>query len=144
MVNKGKIVKTAAGDINMLGEGSDYIHTARDENGDSLNGDYVYEITVPAGEFTGAFWSFMPYSGQTRSGLETDSKKIGINSLKEDLEVNADGSVIIVFSAKKPSHTNNWVQTKPGKSFNVLFRNYSPLMPWFNGSWKLGNFKKVQ
>lgn len=143
MVNTGGINKTAAGEINMLGKGSDYIHTARDENGDALTGDHTYEITVPAGEFSGAFWSFMPYSGQTRSGLETDSKKIGINSLKEGLDVNADGSVTIVFSADKPNSSDNWVQTVKGKSFNVLFRNYSPLKPWFDGSWKLGNFKKI-
>ncbi|WNC73832.1 DUF1214 domain-containing protein [Thalassotalea psychrophila] len=143
MVNKGGIVKTAAGDIDMLGKGSDYIHTARDENGDALTGDHVYEITVPAGEFSGAFWSFMPYSGQTRSGLETDSKKIGINSLKEGLEINKDGSVTIIFSAIKPKHTDNWVQTVKGKSFNILFRNYSPLKSWFDGSWELGNFKKI-
>lgn len=143
MVNNGDVIDTAAGPIDLLGKGSDYIHTARDDNGDALTGDHVYEITVPAGEFTGAFWSFMPYSGQTRSGLETDSKKIGINSKKEGLEINSDGSVTIIFSAEKPADTENWVQTNKGKSFNLLFRNYSPLKPWFDGSWVLGNFKKI-
>jgi len=143
MVNKGDVVETAAGPVNLLGKGSDYIHTARDENGDALTGDHVYSITVPAGEFSGNFWSFMPYSGQTRSGLETDSKEIGISSKKKGLEISPDGSVTIIFSAEKPAHTENWVQTNKGKSFNLLFRNYSPLKPWFDGSWKLGNFKKI-
>jgi hypothetical protein len=144
MVNTGGINKTAAGEINMLGKGSDYIHTARDENGEAMTGDHIYEITVPSGKFSDAFWSFMPYSGQTRSGLETDSKKIGINSLKDGLDVNPDGSVTVVFSSEKPKDSDNWVQIVEGKSFNVLFRNYSPLLPWFDGSWKLGNFKKIK
>ena len=32
---------------------------------------------------------------------------------------------------------NNWIQTVPGKGWNVLFRLYGPLEPWFDKSWKL-------
>jgi hypothetical protein len=36
---------------------------------------------------------------------------------------------------------SNWVQTMPGKSFNLLYRMYGPLEPWFDKSWKLGDFE---
>jgi hypothetical protein len=31
----------------------------------------------------------------------------------------------------------------PGKGFNVLFRLYGPLEPWFDKSWKPGDFVPV-
>ena len=31
------------------------------------------------------------------------------------------------------------VQTLPEKSFNLLYRTYGPLEPWFDKSWKPGN-----
>jgi hypothetical protein len=41
-------------------------------------------------------------------------------------------------------HEGNWVQTLPGKSFNLLYRMYGPLEPWFDKSWKLGDFELVK
>lgn len=49
-------------------------------------------------------------------------------------------------SALRPpeGQEGNWVQTMPGKGWNTLFRLYAPLQPWFNKSWKLGDFEPVQ
>ena len=41
-------------------------------------------------------------------------------------------------------HVANWVQTVPGKGWNVLIRLYGPLEPWFDKSWKPGEFELVQ
>src|SRR5215471_687019 len=38
----------------------------------------------------------------------------------------------------------NWVQTMPGKGWNVLLRLYGPLEPWFDKSWKPGDIELVQ
>ena len=38
----------------------------------------------------------------------------------------------------------NWVQTMPGKSWNVILRLYAPLQPWFDKSWKPGDFELVE
>jgi len=36
----------------------------------------------------------------------------------------------------------NWAQTVPGKGWNALFRLYGPLEPWFDKTWRLGEFEE--
>ena len=46
------------------------------------------------------------------------------------------------FGPKAPAgQENNWVQTMPGKGWNVLLRLYGPLKPWFDKSWKSGDIE---
>jgi hypothetical protein len=40
-------------------------------------------------------------------------------------------------------HEANWVQTVPGKTWNALLRLYGPLEPWFDKTWKPGEFVAV-
>jgi hypothetical protein len=40
-------------------------------------------------------------------------------------------------------HEANWVQTVPGKTWNVLLRLYGPVEPWFDKTWKPGEFVAV-
>ena len=43
------------------------------------------------------------------------------------MKKNADGSVTVWFGPKAPAgQEGNWVQTWPGKGFNVIFRLYGP------------------
>jgi hypothetical protein len=57
---------------------------------------------------------------------------------------NPDGSVTVWFGPKAPSgQESNWVQTIQGKGWNSLLRLYSPLQPWFDKSWKPGDFERV-
>jgi hypothetical protein len=35
-------------------------------------------------------------------------------------------------------HEDNWVQTIPGKGWNMLLRLYGPLEPWLNKTWRPG------
>ena len=125
-----------------VGKGSAYAFTAHDKEGNFLTGDGTYKVTLPAPIPAKDFWSFAIYSGQHRSLLETDQRSAGIDSLKEDLEANADGSYTIWFSPPPPDgKQGNWVQTMPGKSWNVLFRLYGPLESWFDKSWKPGDIE---
>jgi hypothetical protein len=125
-----------------VGKGSAYIHTARDKDGKYLDGGNAYKINVPGPVPAKDFWSFMVYSGQHRSMLETDQKSAGVDSLSKDLEGNADGSYTVWFGPEAPQgKEGNWVQTIPGKSYHVLFRLYGPLQPWFDKSWKIGDFE---
>jgi hypothetical protein len=32
----------------------------------------------------------------------------------------------------------------PGRSYNVLLRLYGPLQPWFDKTWKPGDFEPVK
>jgi hypothetical protein len=126
------------------GTGSAYAFAARDSNGDYLDGGKTYKITLPAPIPVGQFWSFAVYDNQTRSMLETDQKLAGIDSNQPEIKKNEDGSVTIWFAPEAPKgHETNWVQTMQGKGWNSLLRLYAPLEPWFDKTWKPGDFEVV-
>ena len=61
------------------------------------------------------------------------------------MKKNADGSTTIYFAPKAPAgQEGNWVQTRPGKGWNVILRLYGPLEPWLNLSWKPGDVELVK
>jgi hypothetical protein len=127
------------------GTGSAYAYATRDSLGRYLDGGKTYKITLPAPIPAGQFWSFMVYDGQTRSMLETDQKLAGLDSTQKGIEKNPDGSVTVWFAPKAPAgHEANWVQTIPGKGWNTLLRLYAPLEPWFDKTWKPGDFELVE
>ena len=128
-----------------VGTGSVYPMTVRDSEGNYLDGGKTYSVTLPNPVPAKAFWSFMVYSGQHRSILETDQKLGGLDSLNPKVTRNADGSYTIWFGPKAPTgHAHNWVQTMPGKSYFVFMRLYGPLESWFDKSWKPGDFELVK
>ena len=86
----------------------------------------------------------MVYDNQTRSILETDQKLAGLDSNDKSLKANSDGSYTVWFGPKVPAgQEGNWVQTWPGKGWNALLRLYGPLQPWFDKTWKPGDFELV-
>jgi hypothetical protein len=126
------------------GTGSAYAYAARDAKGDYLDGGKTYKITLPAPVPAAAFWSFVVYDSQTRSLLETDQRAAGIDSLNPAMKANEDGSYTIWFSPQAPEgQEGNWVQTRPGKSWNAILRLYSPEAPWFDKTWRPGDFELV-
>ena len=61
------------------------------------------------------------------------------------MKANKDGSYTIHFGPKAPQgHEGNWVQTMPNKSYFVFLRLYGPLEPWFDKTWKPGDFELVK
>ena len=128
-----------------VGQGSVYEIAAHDANGDYLDGGKNYSVTLPGPVPINNFWSFMVYSGQHRSMLETDQKFGGLDSNNPSVKANKDGSYTMWFGPKAPKgHEGNWIQTMPGKSYNVILRLYGPLQPWFDKTWKPGDFELVQ
>lgn len=122
------------------GTGSAYAAIFRDSKGDYLNGGKTYKLTLPGPIPAKNFWSVTAYDNQTRSLLETDQKLAGLDSTLPAVKANADGSVTVWFAPKAPAgREGNWVQTMPGKGWNMLLRLYGPLEPWFNRSWKPGD-----
>ena len=123
------------------GQGSVYEIAAHDDKGDYLDGRKNYSVTLPGPVPINNFWSSMVYDGQTHGILETDQKTGGVDSNAPGLAVEADGSATVWFGPKPPEgHEKNWVQTMPGKGFHVLLRLYGPLQPWFDKTWKPGDF----
>jgi hypothetical protein len=127
------------------GTGSAYGLIARDSQGRYFDGGKNYKITLPAPIPAANFWSFMVYDNQTRSILETDQRLGGIDSNQQGIKMNTDGSATVYFGPKAPSgQEGNWVQTMPGKGWNAIIRLYGPLQPWFDKTWKPGDFELVK
>jgi hypothetical protein len=126
------------------GTGSAYAVGVRDSMGMYFDGSKTYKVTLPAPIPVGQFWSFTVYDNQTRSMLETDQKLAGLDSTQPGLKKNDDGSVTVWFAPKAPAgQDGNWVQTMPGKGWNTLLRLYAPLQPWFDKTWKPGDFERA-
>jgi hypothetical protein len=122
------------------GSGSAYAGVFRDARGQYLDGGRTYSVTLPGPVPAKDFWSFTVYDNQTRSLLPTDQKLAGLDSTLPDLRSDADGSVTVWFGPTAPAGQEaNWVQTLPGRGYNVLLRLYGPLEPWFNQTWKPGD-----
>jgi len=58
------------------------------------------------------------------------------------MQFEQDGSTTVYFGPAAPEGKEaNWVQTMPGKGYHVLLRLYGPLQPWFDKTWKPGDFE---
>ena len=61
------------------------------------------------------------------------------------LKKNADGSLDIYFGPAAPAgKESNWVPTKAGAGFELLFRLYGPTKGLTDGSWKLTDMEKTK
>ena len=135
---------TPAMALQMVGIGSQYAVAAVDSNGKPLDGSKTYKIHLPPNIPAKDFWSFVVYDNQTRSMLQTDQQFPSVGSLKKGIVTNPDTSVDVWFGPVAPAgHEANWVQTIPGEGWNVILRLYGPLQPWFDKTWKPGEFELV-
>lgn len=126
--------------MRLTGVGSQYLLANVDSNRQPFDGSKTYKITLPKDIPAARFWSFTVYDNQTRSLLPTDQKLAGVDSTLPGLRTNPDGSVTVWFGPTAPGGEQaNWVQTVPGRGYNVLLRLYGPLEPWFNQTWKPGD-----
>ncbi|MGK7898277.1 MAG: DUF1254 domain-containing protein, partial [Xenococcus sp. (in: cyanobacteria)] len=128
-----------------VGEGSKYACAYLDADGNLLDGSKTYKIHLPPEVPADDFWSFTIYDNQTRAMLQTDYQFPGIDSNKDGLSPNSDGSYDIYFGPEAPQGKENyWIQTDPGspdnpKGFNIIFRVYGPSLAWFSKTWKPGD-----
>jgi len=131
--------------MKMVGVGSQYAAAVADSHGRPLDGSKTYKIHLPPNIPVKQFWSFTVYDNQTRSMLQTDQQFPSVNSTDKGVVTNPDGSVDVWFGPALPKGVDkpNWVQTIPGKGWNVLFRLYGPLEPWFDKTWRPGEFELV-
>lgn len=136
---------TPAMEAKMVGQGSQYAVGIVDSKGSPLDGGKTYRLRVLPNAPVKDFWSAIVYDNQTRSMLQTDQNFPQVSSLDKGLAVNQDGSVDVYFGPKAPSGMErNWIQTIPGKGWNMLFRLYGPLDPWFDKTWKLSEIELVK
>ncbi len=136
------ILVTPAMEEQMVGKGSQYAWTARDTKGEPLDGGRNYRLRLPPNVPVEDFWSLILYSDQTRSMIQTDQQFPSASSQRKGLQKNADGSIDVYFGPKAPiGKESNWVQTVPGKGWNVVLRMYGALEPWFDKTWRPGEIE---
>jgi hypothetical protein len=137
-VSKGMLTETP-------GVGQRYIAAYKDRDGNWLTGGDTYRLHIPANPPAKQFWSVTVYDEGTRQMVITDQGLPDLSSRKEDLVKNGDGSVDVYFGPKAPKgKETNWVQTVPGEGWFTYFRFYAPTEAFFNKSWALPDFEKVE
>ena len=129
----------------MVGVGSQYATAFVDSRNQPLDGGKTYRLHLPPNIPVKDFWSFVVYDNQTRSQLQTDQQFPSISSQRKGVVVNPDTSVDVYFGPKAPpGKESNWVQTWPGKGWNVIMRLYGPLQPFFDKTWRPGEIEEVK
>jgi hypothetical protein len=125
-----------------VGVGSQYAIATTDSKRQALDGGKTYKVHLPANVPAKNFWSFVVYDNQTRSMLQTDDQFPSIGSQSRGIAANPDGSYDVWFGPAAPAgKQGNWVQTVPGKGWNVIFRLYGPGESWFDKSWRPGEIE---
>jgi len=136
---------TPATSVKNVGKGSQYAIAYLDKDGNPLDGSKTYKINLPKDVPAKDFWSFTLYDNQTRGMLQTDQRFPGVDSNKEGLKQNADGSFDVYFGPKAPAGQENyWIQTDPGKGWNTILRLYGPLESFYDKTWKPGDPELVE
>jgi hypothetical protein len=134
--------------MRLTGVGSQYLVANVDENGVPFDGAETYRVRLPKDIPAGRFWSLNLYDNQTRSLLQTEQlyPRAGSQEYPSPAaETETDGSTVIYCSPTQPDDVapGNWIQTDPEKGWFVILRCYSPLQPFFDKTWRAGEFELV-
>lgn len=138
-------VNTPAMAAKMVGKGSQYAYSEKDNSGNFLHGGKTYKLNIPTNVPAKDFWSVVIYDPQTRSELQTGQPFPSKNNQRDALVENPDGSVDLYFGPKPPQGKDaNWIETVPNKGWFAILRLYGPLEPWFDKTWRPGEFELVE
>jgi hypothetical protein len=135
--------------MRLPGIGSQYMVGTLDADKNDLDGAKTYKVTLPKDIPEENFWSITLYDNQTRSMLQTPQRfpRAGSQSYPSPAaEASADGSTTVYFAPTQPAGVTrgNWIQTMPGKGYNLLLRLYSPTEPFFAKTWRPGEIELVR
>jgi hypothetical protein len=131
--------------VKLVGKGSQYALALADKTGNDLSGEKTYKLHIPANVPAKDFWSVVIYDPQTRSELQTGQLFPSKNNKRDELLVNADGSVDLYFGPKAPAgKEKNWTQTVAGKNWFAILRLYGPTEAWFDKTWRPGEIEEVR
>jgi hypothetical protein len=129
--------------IKRLGTAQFYLMAIKDKDGKNLSGANTYRLVVPADAPVKQYWSVTAYDRATHA-LIRDMPRASAASQSAELTKNPDGTVDLYFGPKAPAgRESNWVPTKPGGEFELMFRLYAPTKPLFDKTWKLPDLEKV-
>ena len=131
----------------VVGKGQVYMTTKRDSVGNLFRADKTYKLHVPKGVPAAQFWSVVLYSEETRRPYDNGLKNlddVALNSRMDKLQYNKDGSVDIYIGAKAPKGmASNFLKTIEKDGWFIYFRLYAPTKPFFDKSYSLPDFEKI-
>ena len=126
-----------------LGAGRYYLMTSKDKRGKDLDGGVMYRLRVPPNAPVSLYWSATAYDRDTHALIRNRAWS-SRSSQSPGLQANPDGSVDIYFGAKAPAGNKaNWVPTRAGGRFEILFRLYGPEKRFFEKKWILPDVEKA-
>lgn len=126
-----------------LGAATFYLLGQRDGADQPLQGAKAYRLHVPPNVPMRQFWSVDVYDVATAAFIR-ESPRVGLSSFVETLQRNRDGSVDIYFGPRAPAgKADNWIFTKSGGRFFLLFRFYGPEPPLFDKTWQLPDLEPL-
>jgi hypothetical protein len=126
------------------GKGAFYMIAFKDADGDWLNGENSYKLTLPPDIPAALFWSVTLYEAENASGLDNGQPFPSLGKLNKPA-MNADGSIDLYLGPKaSDGKESNWLATVPGKGYFAILRLYAPTEPALNMSWKPGDIEKVK
>ena len=126
------------------GPGSTYLGQYEDAQGHGFDGGNNYKLEVPADVPAGQFWALTVYDSLDRTLVRNDQRSAELNSLNE-LVQNKDGTTTLYVGPAAPKGMeSNWIQTKGGLNWFAYFRLYNPEAAYFDKSWVLNDFEKVE
>jgi hypothetical protein len=139
---RGSLYYAVITSVKNFGSATFYLDVAKDSEGQWLDGGKTYKLNVPANVPARDFWSVEVYDLETAAWFR-GVERTGRDSKRKGLKSNANGSVDLYFGPKAPEgKATNWIPTKPGKRFFLLFRFYGPERAVYDKSWKLNDLEK--
>ncbi|MGF1695677.1 DUF1254 domain-containing protein [Vibrio lamellibrachiae] len=91
-------------------------------DGERLNGDKPYVVTMPYANNLSEFWSITRYSALTRNTLPNAQDVYNAYNTKP----NKDGNIQITFSVENPNDDTYWMPVNAGEPYYYVERFYGP------------------
>jgi hypothetical protein len=127
-----------------LGTSQFYLMSNQDASGDALDGAHMYRLRVPPNPPVEQYWSATEYDAETHT-LVRETRWSSRSSASTGLAKNDDGSADVFFGPTAPDgQDSNWIPTKPGGTFEVLFRFYGPERSVIDKTWKLPDIEEMR
>jgi hypothetical protein len=120
-----------------------YLFATRDQDGQALDGGRPYRLTVPAHVPVSQYWSATVYNRATHT-LIRDVGYASRSSLTPELVTNPDATVDIYFGPQPPEGRQpNWIPTRAGEQFEIIFRFYGVEKPVLDKTWTLPDIETM-
>lgn len=129
------------------GAGQVYMTTKRDSQHRLLRADENYRLHVPKDVPVAQFWALTLYSENTRRPYDnggTEIRDVSLDSRTEGLKYNQDGSIDLYVGPTAPADFEaNHMETVSDDGWFVYFRLYAPEQAFFDKSFQLPDFERI-